>query len=160
MQERFSLWKFLSFVISLHFTPFIISECFLYFQHLFEVTKVAVLHLRSAINHWYQDSTLLILVFRYAMVANIYFLPRILMKIQSIIPKKRVTIMKRPYGIRRNPKRRKFIKIYLGGSVPDCEATEKVAFSREKMILLQTSQTFLKKKSYTHLPKYHNMHSP
>ena len=72
------------------------------------------------------------------------------MKIQSIIPKKRVTIMKRPYGIRRNPKRRKFIKIYLGGSVPDCEATEKVAFSREKMILLQTSQTFLKKKSYTH----------
>ena len=47
-------------------------------------------------------------------------------------PEKRVTIMKRPYGIRRNPKRRKFIKIYLGGSVPDCEATEKVAFSREK----------------------------
>ena len=46
--------------------------------------------------------------------------------------------MKRPYGIRRNPKRRKFIKIYLGGSVPDCEATEKVAFSREKMI--QTSR--------------------
>ena len=39
------------------------------------------------------------------------------MKIQSIIPKKRVTIMKRPYGKRRNPKRRKFIKIFFGGSV-------------------------------------------
>ena len=92
------------------------------------------------------------------MVANIFFQGSYEDTINY--PEKRVTIMKRPYGKRRNPKRRKFIKIYLGGSVTDCGATEKVAFSREKMILLQTSQTFLKKKSYTHLPKYHNMHSP
>ena len=135
MQERFYLWKFLSFVISLHFTPFIISECFLYFQHLFEVAKVGVLYLRSAINHWYQDSTLLIFVMLWWLIF-IFF--------------------QGSFWRYNQLSRKKELQLWRG----QCGTTEKVAFSREKMILLQTSQTFLKKKSYTHLPKYHNMHSP